>query len=104
MKTKLFYFYNGGYVIDGSNRLEVSTIDRRGDYIGERVFIQELDVEVPDCEVPDRQTLNTKMAAILEEQKATILAETHIKVKRLDEKISQLLALPNLSPAEKGAE
>ena len=95
MKIKLFYFYNTGYVMDEEKHMEVTSIDWRGAYQGDRVFIQELEVDVPDCDVPSKEELANGMIEVLKEQKKSILAETHRKVSAIDERIQQLLCLDN---------
>ena len=93
MKIKLFYFYNGASYIMNENKLEASTIDWRGDYQGSKVFIKELEIDVPDCEVPTKEELASGMIANLKKEKNKILAETHKKVSEIEDKIMQLSAI-----------
>jgi hypothetical protein len=93
MKIKLYYFYNGASYISEADRMEVSTIDFRGEYQGMRVFIQEIEHDVPDCATPSKEELANGMIAVLRQQKAAILAETHAKVSNIDDKIQQLLCI-----------
>lgn len=93
MKIKLFYFYNVPSYVRDVDRLEASTIDWRGDYQGAKVFIQELEIDVPDCEVPTKEELASGMIANLKKEKNNILAETHKKVSEIEDKIMRLSAI-----------
>lgn len=93
MKIKLYYFYNGASYASDSERIEASTIDWRGGCPGYRVFIKEEEVEVPDCAMPAKSEITNGIVATLKEKKATILAETHTEISRIDDEIHQLSAL-----------
>ena len=93
MKIKLFYFYDGASYIRDENRIEASSIDWRGDYQGDKVFIKELEIDIPDCEAPTKEDLASGMIANLKEEKNKILAETHKKISEIEDKIMQLSAI-----------
>ena|ERR1035437_8021994 len=93
MKLKLFYFYKTGYVAKDASPIEASTIDWRTCSMMDRVFIQELEIDVPDCVEPSREEITNGIISDLTRQKNEILAETHRKVKVLDDKIQELLCI-----------
>ena len=94
MKLKLYYFWNHPPYMSKGN-IEVSTIDWRETqcFMSERVFLKEEEADIPDCAEPSRDEINAELVKNLKAQKSEILAETHQKIARIDDKINQLLCL-----------
>jgi len=57
MKITLYYFYDASRYVSEEKRIEVSTVDWRGQYIGDRVFIKEIEIDAPDCAKPTDRDL-----------------------------------------------
>lgn len=99
MKIKLFYHwrqYEWQTVEQGE--LSVASYDcTRHDQNCTLLKVEE--VEVPDCIKPSEEDVRSGLVNRFEQEKQTILAETHRKVAILDEKIRQLTCIENLEPA-----
>ena len=94
MKINLYYFWTHPFCVS-EGHVEVSTIDWRSSpaCMKERVFIKEEEIEIPDCAQQTRNRINSKLVDNLKAEKAELLAETHLRVSKIDEKINQLLYL-----------
>jgi hypothetical protein len=95
MKVTLFYFYDAGIFVDKSKRVYASTIDWRGKYQGDRVFIKKVEIDAPDCDEPTKADIANSLIATLNDKKKSVLAECHEKVSEIEEEISNLLCLDN---------
>jgi len=99
MKIKLYVYWQQ-YDFEETGKLEFWHCE-----IGEntnRLFIREIEVDVPDIELPTHEQMARIKVAALQSEKKAILAECHQKISVIDDKIQQLLSLPNLSEAHQG--
>jgi hypothetical protein len=94
MKIKLYYYFNPSPIHD-EEFVEVSMHERSKQYWPNLVFLERKEVEVPDVDVPSMQELTEKIIDNLKEQKKEIMADTHLKIKVIDEKINELLCIEN---------
>ena len=60
-----------------------------------QILICEVEAEVPDCEPPSKEFCTQRVVDGLKKDKEAILAETHMRVKAIDERIQKLLCLTN---------
>jgi hypothetical protein len=90
MKITMYYFFDPNY---GDPKVVAYSYDARGNYQGERVFIQELEVDIPDCDMPTQENITKELVKNLEAKKLEIQAEAHMRIKAIDEKIQSLLAI-----------
>lgn len=92
MKVKLYYFVS---IYSSEGKLEVSLCDYRtvDCLMKNRIYLDEKEIEIPDCELPSKQEICAGIVTNLRKEKAEIQAETHLKVSAIDEKINQLLCL-----------
>jgi hypothetical protein len=58
-----------------------------------RLFIKEVEVEIPDVKPFEKEAITKRMVNGLEKEKEAIQAETHIKLKAIDDRIQQLLCI-----------
>ena len=58
-----------------------------------RFFLKEVELEIPEIELPTRDQIARLKVTALESERQAILAETHKKVAVIEEKIRQLSAL-----------
>ena len=93
MKITLYVYYLQ-YDWDEVGRLE--HWDSRLPDSSDRFFIEEVVVDVPDTKIPSRDQIARIKVCALEKDRQEILAEMHMKLKKIDEKINELSALPNL--------
>ena len=100
MKLKL-YLYHQQWTFDKEGEIAVFSFKMDDDTTGPRlrIFIGEYDVEIPDVEVPDEAEIKQIMVGGLRKQKETLQAETHVKLKEIDDKIQQLLCI-EMKPEE----
>lgn len=99
MKIKLFYhWYQWPTEPFDSGKIHVSTHDM-SEVTDRYTLLKVDDVEIPDCDIPDENTIRAGLVRTLQNQKKTILAETHQRVALIDEKISQLTCIENLETA-----
>ena len=59
----------------------------------DRVFIREIELDIPDVGLPTRDQMARIKVTALESERQAILAETHRKVQVIDDKIRQLSAI-----------
>lgn len=57
------------------------------------ILVGEVDVEAPDFAAPSQEFITGRLVDSLKKEKEKVLAETHIKVKRIDDHIQQLLSI-----------
>lgn len=98
MKVKAFLHYAIAPFC-GEPRFKLYPFDMASSDTGQ-VLIGEVEAEVPDCEPPSKEFCTQRVVAGLEKEKKAILAETHIRVKSIDDRIQNLLCLTN---SEQGA-
>ena len=96
MRIKLYYFLN---TFMSTGEVEVNSSDIRAVdcLMTDRIFLTEMDVEVPDVPVPSKQEICAGMVASLEKQKVDLQAKTYIELTEIDDKINQLLCLESKS-------
>ena len=56
-------------------------------------FIREIELEVPEIELPTREQVARMKVTALESERQAILSETHTKIAKIEEKIRQLSAI-----------
>jgi len=99
MKIKLFVFVQQ-YDWEEQGKLLFWHVKVKED--SNNIFVEEIEVDVPDIQLPSMEQMARLKVTALQAERQDILSETHMKVAKIDEKISQLLALPNLQPADDG--
>jgi hypothetical protein len=62
------------------------------------MLIGEVEAIVPDVEPPSKEVITNMLVAGLQKDKQDLLAETHMKVQVIEEKIQQLLCITNQNP------
>lgn len=99
IQKKLYITYGLGQFIEG--QISVSEYPPRNQRDGwECVLLGEQDVTFKIN--PPRQNIKQKALDALEEQKREVLAENHMRLKRVQEKIDQLLAIEYQPQPEEG--
>ena len=94
MKYTLFVYHEQwsweetGKIVTHSCRFENQTTENPL-----RIFLRELEVELPDIELLTEAELKQIMVDGYRKEKEIIQAETHQKLKAIDEKIQSLLAI-----------
>lgn len=94
MKIELFYYLNtlcNEAVIDVSTYYYTDTPS----CMNYRIFLKSETVAIPDCEMPTDEEIRSGLIANLHDEKRRINAETHMKLKDIDDKIRQLLCIEN---------
>src|SRR3990167_6804637 len=59
----------------------------------EKMFIKEVVVSVEDTNIPTQEEINQYLVTGLKKEKENILAETHVKVAKINEQIQNLLCI-----------
>jgi hypothetical protein len=57
------------------------------------ILLKVIEVEIPDVQAPSRELVMKHKVAKLQEEKKELQAETHIKLKAIEDKINQLQSL-----------
>ena len=97
MKIKL-WFYHEQYTDDKASAKIVPwhiKLDDETSGFLLRLFICEHEIEVPDVELLPEPEIKEIMVSGLRQQAKDLQAETHMKLKDIEEKIQQLLCLTN---------
>ena len=90
MKIKLYYYWQEAQWLEGGGRIDIWTRELSGALMDDRVFLKSVEIEVPDCEAPSRETIVEKVVAGLQAQKQELLAETHQKVAKIEDRIREI--------------
>lgn len=64
----------------------------------DKMFIKTLELEIEDTIIPTKEEITHWLITGLRKEKEAILADTHMKVYKIDEQIQELLCLP--APAQ----
>ncbi|HEY6019527.1 MAG TPA: hypothetical protein VIY48_06390 [Candidatus Paceibacterota bacterium] len=97
MKIKLFYHWQQ-YDWQEEGQLYISTVDiSEHDKYSTLLKVEEVDI--PGFVKPSKETLRSGIVKRLEQEKKELLADTHLRVSMIDEKINQLTCIENLEPA-----
>lgn len=94
MKLKL-YLYHQQWWFDNDGSIVAFTVKLDDETTGPRlrIFLGERDVEVPDIELLGESEIKQIMVDGLRKQKTQLQANTHVKLKEIDDKIQQLLCI-----------
>ena len=92
MKQKIYYHWQQ-YDWEETGRIYPDTMDRSCS--SNFILLKIIEVDLPDVTEPSRELVVKHKVAKLQEEKTKLQAETHIKIKKIDEKISQLQSLEN---------
>lgn len=95
MLVTIYYYWNTDIYSKKGGECEITLFPRdlSASYYKNDVFIQSLEVEIPDCPAPSREKQVELLLGSLDRQEAAINAETFVKLKALSEKRQQLLCL-----------
>jgi len=88
---KTFYVFFNQYDWEPEGRIEIWHCKVPED--NNRIFIQEIELDVPEIAIPTRDQMARYKTTVLEKERQSILAETHQKVAIIDEKIRELSAI-----------
>ncbi len=91
MKKVTFYVYWRQYSWESEGRLAFWDTKMRD--TEDSFFIKEVELMVPEIELPSRDQIARIKVTALESERQAILAETHRKVQVFEEKIRQLSAI-----------
>ena len=91
MKKVTFYVYWRQYSWESEGRL--SFWDTKINDSEDCMFLKEVELMVPEIELPSRDQIARIKVTALESERQAILAETHRKVQVIEEKIRQLSAI-----------
>jgi len=96
MKITLWIYWNTMF---GESSISVYERDLSQAYHSEYIFLYTEEVEIQAIVKPDDDFLRGKMVDNLQAKKSAIQAESHMKIKAIDEQIQQLLCIENKEPA-----
>lgn len=92
MKVKMYLHWTKDYLFP-EGKFELWPIEMTS--CPDKMFLEEMEVEVPDTAAPTQEEITTWLVTKLRKQKEAILAETHMQVSKIEEQIQQLLCLPS---------
>jgi hypothetical protein len=91
MKLDLYYHWNQ-YDWEDEGKIVVYMSDI-SEFSPDSILLKVIEVEIPDVQAPSRELVMKHKVAKLQEEKTALQAETHIKLKAIEDKINQLQAL-----------
>ena len=91
MKVKLYYHWEQ-YDWQDEGCVTVSTYDM-SEHSQPHTLLHVADVEIPDIDAPTLENVVKSKTAKLEDEKSKLMADTHIKLAAIDDKIRQLQSL-----------
>lgn len=100
MKIKL-YFYHEQWNFEEKGQIVAWHLKMDDELTGNRlrIFIKEHEVDAPDIALLPESQIKEIMVSGLRQEAKDLQAETHMKLKAIDEKISQLLCIENKDSA-----
>jgi hypothetical protein len=91
MKIEMLYYFDPS--APEERQIVASMFERDTKYWPELVLIEKRNIEIPDVDIPSKESITKTVISNLNEQKTQILAETYKKVSVIDERINQLLCI-----------
>lgn len=93
MKVKLYIYWQVNEWSKSGGEFDIWGHELNLKIFDDRIFVGAVDVEIPDFKIPSKEIIAKQVTDSLQAQKREILADTQIKINRIDDQIRQLAAL-----------
>ena len=93
MKMNLWYYWNTSSFAVKGGEVEVSAYQRDLTTWQDRILLQQIVIDIPDCPAPTREDQISGLLDNLAGLRSEIQADAHMKIKAIDDKVAQLLCL-----------